>query len=201
MRKLIIILDPAHGSDVPGKRSPNGKHLEYRWSREICKALANKLVANDFRVEFSNNSEKEIGLSKRVSFANHLDFNAGEIKFLVSLHNNAAGNGSDWMNARGVEIYTSKGSTRSDEFAEVIMKNLKTDFPDNNIVKFRYGNDQLGKEANFSVLMGSTYYAVLLEWLFQDNKEDYELLQNYQVNSHLVDSLVKALIEIDNSIK
>ncbi len=201
MRKLIIILDPAHGSDVPGKRSPNGKHLEYRWSREICKALANKLVANDFRVEFSNNSEKEIGLSKRVSFANHLDFNEGEIKFLVSLHNNAAGNGSDWMNARGVEIYTSKGSTRSDEFAEVIMKNLKTDFPDNNIVKFRYGNDQLGKEANFSVLMGSTYYAVLLEWLFQDNKEDYELLQNYQVNSHLVDSLVKALIEIDDSIK
>lgn len=201
MRKLIIILDPAHGSDVPGKRSPNGKHLEYRWSREICKALANKLVANDFRVEFSNNSEKEIGLSKRVSFANHLDFNEGEIKFLVSLHNNAAGNGSDWMNARGVEIYTSKGSTRSDEFAEVIMKNLKTDFPDNNIVKFRYGNDQLGKEANFSVLMGSTYYAVLLEWLFQDNKEDYELLQNYQVNSNLVDSLVKALIEIDDSIK
>lgn len=201
MRKLIIILDPAHGSDVPGKRSPNGKHLEYRWSREICKALANKLVANDFRVEFSNNSEKEIGLSKRVSFANHLDFNEGEIKFLVSLHNNAAGNGSDWMNARGVEIYTSKGSTRSDEFAEVIMKNLKTDFPDNNIVKFRYGNDQLGKEANFSVLMGSTYYAVLLEWLFQDNKEDYELLQNYQVNSHLVDSLVKAIIEIDDSIK
>lgn len=201
MRKLIIILDPAHGSDVPGKRSPNGKHLEYRWSREICKALANKLVANDFRVEFSNNSEKEIGLSKRVSFANHLDFNEGEIKFLVSLHNNAAGNGSDWMNARGVEIYTSRGSTRSDEFAEVIMKNLKTDFPDNNIVKFRYGNDQLGKEANFSVLMGSTYYAVLLEWLFQDNKEDYELLQNYQVNSHLVDSLVKALIEIDDSIK
>lgn len=201
MRKLIIILDPAHGSDVPGKRSPNGKHLEYRWSREICKALANKLVANDFRVEFSNNSEKEIGLSKRVSFANHLDFNEGEIKFLVSLHNNAAGNGSDWMNARGVEIYTSKGSTRSDEFAEVIMKNLKTDFPDNNIVKFRYGNDQLGKEANFSVLMGSTYYAVLLEWLFQDNKEDYELLHNYQVNSHLVDSLVKALIEIDDSIK
>lgn len=201
MRKLIIILDPAHGSDVPGKRSPNGKHLEYRWSREICKALANKLVANDFRVEFSNNSEKEIGLSKRVSFANHLDFNEGEIKFLVSLHNNAAGNGSDWMNARGVEIYTSKGSTRSDEFAEVIMKNLKMDFPDNNIVKFRYGNDQLGKEANFSVLMGSTYYAVLLEWLFQDNKEDYELLQNYQVNSHLVDSLVKALIEIDDSIK
>lgn len=201
MRKLIIILDPAHGLDVPGKRSPNGKHLEYRWSREICKALANKLVANDFRVEFSNNSEKEIGLSKRVYFANHLDFNEGEIKFLVSLHNNAAGNGSDWMNARGVEIYTSKGSTRSDEFAEVIMKNLKTDFPDNNIVKFRYGNDQLGKEANFSVLMGSTYYAVLLEWLFQDNKEDYELLQNYQVNSHLVDSLVKALIEIDDSIK
>ena len=44
MRKLIVILDPAHGSDVKGKRSPDGTHLEYIWSREICKKLKDRLI-------------------------------------------------------------------------------------------------------------------------------------------------------------
>lgn len=29
MKKLTIILDPAHGIDIAGKRSPDGKHREY----------------------------------------------------------------------------------------------------------------------------------------------------------------------------
>ena len=37
MRKLIVILDPAHGSDVKGKRSPDGTHLEYLWSMQKTK--------------------------------------------------------------------------------------------------------------------------------------------------------------------
>ena len=51
MRKLIVILDPAHGSDVKGKRSPDGNHLEYIWRREICKKLKDRLILNDFRVK------------------------------------------------------------------------------------------------------------------------------------------------------
>ena len=30
-KNITIILDPAHGEDVPGKRSPDGVHREYRW--------------------------------------------------------------------------------------------------------------------------------------------------------------------------
>lgn len=52
MRKLIVILDPAHGSDVKGKRSPDGTHLEYLWSREICKKLKDRLILNDFKVKY-----------------------------------------------------------------------------------------------------------------------------------------------------
>ena len=33
-KNITIILDPAHGEDVPGKRSPDGVHREYRWSRD-----------------------------------------------------------------------------------------------------------------------------------------------------------------------
>jgi N-acetylmuramoyl-L-alanine amidase len=29
MNKPIILLDPAHGEETPGKRSPDGNHREY----------------------------------------------------------------------------------------------------------------------------------------------------------------------------
>ena len=55
------------------------------------------------------------------------------------------------------------------------------------------------KESNFTVLMGN-YYAVLIEWLFQDNKEEVILLKDKTINSRLVDSLVNSLIEIDEQL-
>lgn len=91
MRKLVIILDPAHGEEVPGKGSPDGTHKEYKWSREICEKLKTHLTCLGFRVEITNPTDKEIGLSRRKEFASKVNTNPGEFKFLVSLHNNAAG--------------------------------------------------------------------------------------------------------------
>lgn len=198
MRKLIVILDPAHGEDVKGKSSPDGTHKEYLWSREICKKLEEKLRANDFKVEYTNQFQYEIGLSKRKSIANNIKSNSCEYKFLVSLHNNAAGDGTKWLNATGFEIYTSNGQTKSDEFATIIFNNLKKDFPGIN-ARVDYSDNDPDKESNFTVLMGN-YYAVLIEWLFQDNKEDVKLLGDNNVNSRFIDSLVKSFIEIDRNL-
>ena len=33
---MLIILGTAHGSNVKGKRSPDERLLEYKWSREMC---------------------------------------------------------------------------------------------------------------------------------------------------------------------
>lgn len=202
MRKLVVILDPAHGSDVAGKCSPDGTHKEYQWSRKVCNMLEDALLEKDFRVEFTNVYESEIGLSKRKQFASDLIVDADQIKLLVSLHNNAAGNGNKFMSARGFEIYTSVGKTKSDEFAEIIMKNLMIDFP--TLMGFKHRVDRsdgdLDKEANFTVLMGAGYSAILLEWLFQDNKEDLAKLKDENTNRKLVSSLVKSLIQIDDQI-
>lgn len=198
MRKLVIILDPAHGEDVKGKCSPDGTHKEYLWSREICKKLKYRLILEDFRVKYTNTSQKEIGLSKRKEIANNIKLYPGEYKFLVSLHNNAAGDGTQWLNAKGFEIYTSKGQTISDKFATIIFNNLKKDFPGIS-ARADYVDNDPDKESNFTVLMGN-YYAVLIEWLFQDNKEEVLLLNNNTINSRLVDSLVNSLIEIDKQL-
>ena len=48
MRKLVVIIDPAHGIDVKGKQSPDGSQKEYQWSRKVCNLLSNSLKNNNF---------------------------------------------------------------------------------------------------------------------------------------------------------
>ncbi|WP_400229944.1 N-acetylmuramoyl-L-alanine amidase [Methanobrevibacter smithii] len=200
MKKLVIILDCAHGADVKGKCSPDGTHREYKWSRLICGKLRDKLESLGYRVEYTNKTENEIGLSQRKNIANNIKINSDQVKFLISLHNNAAGNGSNWTNATGFEIFTSKGQTLSDKFAQVIMSNLQKDFPESNGFKHRVDltDGDLDKEENFTVLMGN-YYGILLEWLFQDNKEDVKLLNDEIINNKLIDSLIKSINYINDN--
>ena len=201
-RRLLPIIDFAHGADVPGKRSPDGRHLEYKWSRKVGRMLGNRLRQCGFEVAYTNESENEIGLSRRKNIANNLNTPRDGAKFLVSLHNNAAGMGNQWTLARGFEIWTSKGQTRSDLFATIIFEQLQEDFPTSQGYKHRsdFSDGDPDKESNFTVLMGSTYWAVLLEWLFQDNPDDVELLLSDEVNYRLVESLTKALIFIDENL-
>ena len=201
MRRLIPILDPAHGIDTPGKRSPDGNHRECEWSRKICSDLYKELINHGFQVEITNKEETEIGLTKRKNIANGIKCSSNQIKFLLSIHNNAAGSDGQWKNARGIEIYTSKGQTRSDKFADIIMDNLMVDFPTIEGHKYRVDltDGDKDKEANFTVLMGN-YYAILLEWLFQDNVQDVGLLNCPLINYRLVQSLVKSLIYIDEHL-
>lgn len=200
MKKLVIILDCAHGADVKGKCSPDGTHREYKWSRLICGKLRDKLESLGYRVEYTNKTENEIGLSQRKNIANNIKIDSDQVKFLISLHNNAAGNGSNWTNATGFEIFTSKGQTLSDKFAQVIMSNLQKDFPESNGFKHRVDltDGDLDKEENFTVLMGN-YYGILLEWLFQDNKENVKLLNDEIINNKLIDSLVKSINYINDN--
>ena len=48
--------------------------------------------------------------------------------------------------------------------------------------------------------MGSGYSAVLIEWLFQDNKEDVALLKDCDINHKFIDSLIKSFLYIDDNL-
>lgn len=195
MEKLTVILDPAHGVDTPGKCSPDKTHREYLWSRAICRQMEYLLAAKGFPVYWSNETDKETDML-RVKTANAVP---AKRKLLVSMHNNAAGNNGQWMNASGVEIWTTRGVTKSDKCAEIIIKQLRNDFPE---LKFRtdLSDGDQDKEAGFFVLKGSTYMACLLEWLFQDSKIDVALLKNTAFNDRLVKSMVIAIETIDKEV-
>jgi len=196
-KKLIIILDAAHGSNVAGKRSPDGKHLEYKWSRMIIGKLRPLLTMHGFSFYETVVDDVEPGLRERVRRANAFPGNSKH-KLLISLHNNAAGDGSEWLNARGVEIYTSIGKTNSDVYADIIMNTLHSYFP-MLIYRKDMSDGDSDKEANFTVLMGN-YSAVLLEWLFMDNKNDVLHLSCDQMNDMLASAITDACLQIDGML-
>lgn len=196
MKNVIIILDPAHGANVKGKCSPDGKHWEFAWSRERIKSLRAILTDLGYEVYVTTESVDEPGLSKRKNFATQI--RQGRRKLLLSLHNNAAGNNGKWMNATGVEVFTTPGVTKSDICADFIIKAFKRDFPN---FKMRLNADEYlkrDKEAEFTVLMGAGYMGVLIEWLFQDNMEDVKRLSDPEINEAFENSLVGAIEEINN---
>lgn len=195
----LIILDPAHGADTLGKCSPDGSHREYKWSRERCDEIERIFKDSGYDVRLIIRGDYEIGLSNRVKLYNNLakehKDRCGGNTCVISLHNNAAGNNGSWMSARGVEIFTTPGTTKSDYLATIIYNQLKIDFPQ---LRFRpdISDGDIDKEAAFTVLMGSNYQAVLLEWLFQDNELDVILLKDRNVNNNFNNSIKLAIIDI-----
>lgn len=198
MKNIVIILDPAHGADVAGKRSPDGKHREYQWSRDRVHNIHAMLTALGYEVYRTTTSENEPGLSKRKLAAT--SFAKGKRKLLLSFHNDAFGNGSDWKFARGFSLWTTRGVTSSDKCSDIIFSQLKKDFP--TIPSRAYGNSDLNRdfEENFTVLTGSDYMAVLIEWLFQDNKEDVKLLMDSSINRAFEKSIVSAIEKINGNL-
>lgn len=190
MKDLLIILDPAHGQDVAGKRSPDGEHREYRWSRERCASLWKKLSDLGYRVEYTNTTENEIGLTKRANNANNFINSWKGKSILLSLHNDAYTD--NWNSAHGYSVYTTKGHTNSDILAERLMNEFAKTFPELTARVDMTDGDK-DKEENFTVIYKSICPSVLIEWLFQTNKEEVELLKDSDYNEKYENCIIRVI--------
>ena len=171
---MKILIDNGHGHDTPGKRSPDGSLREYAWAREVANMVCDMLQAEGYDASLLVREPWDVPLSARCYRANQYDKND---TILVSIHCNAAGDGSRWMRARGWSIFTTKGITKADALAGCIWDRAKETFKDPLTVR-SYSNDKMGHdyEENFYILLHSYCPAVLVENFFQDNHEDVEYL-------------------------
>lgn len=193
MRRFTVILDPAHGEETAGKRSPDGMFREYKWSRKIVNDVKLGLERIGFNVVISNTTNREIGLTNRANIANKIPGR----KIFVSIHSNAIAN-SGWGNARGYSVWTTKGQNNSDKIATEIFNQLSKDFPLTRSLRDMSDGD-VDFESNFTVLLKANMPAVLVEWLFQDNKEDVKALMDCSINRKFSESIVKAIDNIDKN--
>lgn len=175
-----IILGTAHLKSTPGKCSPDKKFFEYKYSREVCKAIKTTLQNMGYTVfiDIEDDDLKGINSSKELNLRCKIVNDLQKVYkncIYISIHVNAAGADGKWHNATGWSAYTSVGVTSADKLAEclydsakknLIGRKLRTDFTDKDS----------DLEANFYVLKHTNCPAVLTENFFQDNKDDVDYL-------------------------
>ena len=199
-KKLTVILGTAHGKNVAGKRSPDGKFQEWQYSREIVERLREELAKREDLVDvFVDIPSAEVPLpqqaelTRRVRYVNQLCAHRHTERCIyVSIHVDAASSG-EWKNAGGWTAYTSPGRTRSDILATYLYEAAEKHLAgyaakmEEGKKKGQYGQNQKpfrkdttdgdpDKEANFYVLTRTKCAAVLTENLFMDNKADVAFL-------------------------
>lgn len=189
---MKILIDNGHGVDTAGKRSPDGSLREYKYAREIAEKVVSELKKRGFDAERIVTEENDISLSERCRRVNSICDRIGTKNvILVSIHCNAAGNGSQWMNASGWEAWTSVGQTAADKLADCLYKAAEeTDFK---IRKDTTDGDP-DKEGHLYILKHTKCPAVLTENLFQDNKEDVAFLLSEAGKETIVSLHVKGII-------
>lgn len=218
---FTVILDSGHGSDTAGKHSPkidfpynkdftsveNGCFREYRFNRRVTKALIPKLKALGYNVIELVPEEKDISLSTRVKRINEYcsKYGAGNC-IMISTHVNAAGSAGKWLNARGWSIWTTKGVTNSDKLADCLYEAAKTYIGGDKIYTDQFKNEKVQKpirtdfsdgdadyESNFTIIKGANCPAVLVENMFQDNKDDVKYLESWNGFSRIVNTVVEGV--------
>ena len=192
---MTILLDPGHGSDTPGKRSPDGRFLEYAFNRDISARVASELTSLGLNAEIIVPELTDVPLKERVSRINSRCAALGKGNvILVSIHANAAGNGSKWMNARGWSCYTSKGDTAADALATCLCEAAAKYFKDLRIrTDFSDGDPDF--EESFYILRHTTCPAVLVENFFYDNPDDLRFLESEEGKELVTMVIVEGVTE------
>ena len=192
---MKVLIDPGHGIDTPGKRSPDGLFREYLWNRQVADLILEGLVSAGVDASLVVTETNDVTLRNRVNRINTICNRVGASNvLLVSVHANAAGNGSAWMNAKGWSCYTSKGKTKSDQVAECLYDAFEEEFQDRKIRKDMSDGDRDWEE-NFYVLQKSKCPAVLLENFYYDNREECAWMLQEETKRRIASAAVKGIIK------
>lgn len=176
---MKILIDNGHGENTKGKRSPDGLFREYAYAREIADSIVRVLKAKGYDAERIVHETVDVPLSERARRVNEICGKFGKNNvILVSIHCNASGNGSQWMNARGWSAYTSKGNTKADALASCLYASAAEHFPAWIKIRSDWSDKDPDWEENFYILQKTKCPAVLTENFFMDSKEDIEFLNS-----------------------
>ena len=116
---------------------------------------------------------------------------------LISIHTNAAGNGRQWMNARGWCCYTSRGQTAGDRLATCLYEAASLHLPGHKIRK-DYSDGDPDWESDFTILKNTLCAAALSENLFHDNADDLAFLESAPGRHTIIDLHVRGIIDYVN---
>ena len=192
---MYIILDNGHGYNTPGKRYPDGTLIEAIYTRQLVKDLALELEKHGHTVHILGPEPEDIPLNVRVKRINAVCRAVGvKNPSLISIHLNADGDGTKWMNATGWSCYTCKGQTESDRLADCLYKAAEQILK-NQVIRTDYARDgDSDWEENFYILRHSLCPSVLTDSFFMDGL-NLEFLQSQAGKQAIIDTPLEEIIE------
>ena len=214
MDKFHVYLDNGHGGIVngqyctPGKRSPkfeDGSQLfEGVYNRAIVKLIHQKLSdLNDISLIVYNIApgDDDKSLTSRVKFANDLWISANKPNAIyISIHGDANGDGVKWNQASGISVFTSKGQTKSDIFASLLIDKM-----DDIITGVKWRKDttdgDVDKEENFYVLRETLMPSILSENGFFTNKDECIKMLTKEWQEKIAQAHVNSIIAYRKTLK
>lgn len=187
-----VLIDNGHGENTPGKCSPDKRLREYAYAREIARRVEKCLRCKGYNAQRIVEEGTDVPLSERCKRVNDICKQVGTKNvLLVSIHNNAAGGDGKWHEARGFSAHVGlNASSKSKMLAqylwnEAIQQGLK-------------GNRSVPAAPyiaqNLAICRDTACPAVLTENLFQDNKEDVELLLSEEGKEKVTATHVNAIV-------
>jgi N-acetylmuramoyl-L-alanine amidase len=180
-----IVLDFGHGGiDANGHYTTPGKRHQFSNGEIAYEGVINRRIGGmvqaylrmfDDRLNIVTtvgaDESHDLSLAERVQIANRLP--ASETIF-ISVHCNAFN-----TKARGFEIFTTIGHTKSDLLAESIANAVEPLYKQLKLhLRYDMRDGDKDKESEFYVIKNTNCPAVLLECLFFDNLEDFAFLKN-----------------------
>ena len=201
---MRIILDYGHGGFHPNPQ--NGK-LQYvtagkrmvKDGIEFYEGVNNRIVGRmvkDALEELGHEiietapSWIDIPLWQRAEHANQTDAD-----FLISIHSDAHGNGSEWSTANGMGCFIyNHASSNSKKLADSLNNALICNFDG-------WVKNRGIKKANFSILRKPNMPCVLIEMGFHTNRIEVMKLQEPLFREMIVKSIVEAIEEYKLKLK
>lgn len=213
---MIVLIDNGHGSNTPGKCSPDKSLREYKWAREIASRIETVLKTKGIDARRIVTEETDVPLATRANRVNAICRQEGKQNvILVSVHSNAAGGDGKWKSAGGWCVYTTPGKTKADDLATELWNAAQEELKpyaerfkilqkageyDRRQVPFRadWSDGDPDYEANFYIIRKTICPAVLTESLFQDNRADVEFLLSEAGKAAIVNLHVNGIINYLN---
>ena len=182
---------PNQRQTLPRRQFPRIR-LHQRNRRQVVTELKNKGYDSELLVP----EEDDIPLTERVRRTNaHCQALGKSNVLLISLHLNAADDGTKWMSATGWSCYTCKGQTESDRLADCLYKAAEQILK-NQVIRTDCARDgDPDWEESFYILRKTPCTAVLSENYFMDNKSDLEYLQSKAGKQAIIDTHFEGIVE------
>lgn len=178
----IVVVDPGHGKQDSGTRSPDKKHLEKHIALDFAKKLSDELTKEGATVIMTRKDDTYIGLKERADVANR---NAAH--FFVSVHMNS--NTRPESRTGGI-VFHHKSSPMGKLLAECMHNELKGI---GSVKSLGARSDGTLYKEGLAVLRHSTMPAVLLEAGFLNHSSDRKFLLNAEFQAKYVRAVVKGI--------